>query len=148
MKEVKDLTNEELESIYASIPLYMDWFKAVTEKVYDLAATGQSKRYKLVYGRSVRQWASVPKALEFFDKHDISEEDRYIKKMITPPQAEKLIPGHGDIRKLLADIRQTDYVVKPQGKLVLAPIEDKRAGVLSSNDAGEYFEGEGESEDI
>ena len=83
---------------------------------------------KLVMGREGnRAWANEEAADTFLAGQKISADERYTRKLISPTQAEKLLPENISIR---AKTRFKELVTRSAAKKVLALADDKRESVL------------------
>lgn len=126
-KPVNTLTDDELRQALEGKKLVMSWLDAVEKLVVERLNAGEGfDGFKLVAGRSVRQWsneADAEKALA-----DMLGDDAYTKKLLSPAQAEKSL-GKAKAKDI------ADYVVKAEGKPTLAPESDKRKAVnITVND--------------
>lgn len=102
--------------------LIESWLKAVEQTVFEKLNNGEKvDGFKLVKGRSVRKWGSEQEVIKTLTPE--LGDDLYIKKLLTAPQAEKLI-GKGKFNENYADL-----VIKPEGKPTLAPESDKRPAI-------------------
>lgn len=122
MPKVERLTDQQLKLALDSRKLIESWLSAVEQYATEQILDGkQLAGYKLVEGRSVRQWVDEQQAqlalAERFDESEI-----YKKSFISVAQAEKLLGKKG---VALLD----GLVTKPQGKPTLAPESDKRAPI-------------------
>jgi hypothetical protein len=140
IKQVRQLSIEELEGILMQKAFYVDWFNTVESAVFKAAQQGKTKKFKIVNGRSFRQWNSPVAAKAFFSQFEIPREDWEIRKMISPAQALKVSSANKkDLSKALEEV-----TTKPPGKLTLVPMDDKRQAV-TMGDYGDYFD---ETEDM
>lgn len=120
---VHALEGEQLAWVLGRLKALQDWVKAVESRATSVIdAGGHIPGYKLVEGRSLRQWS---------DERDVEPvlqeqlgDDAFTFKLISPAQAEKAL---GKNHPLLAD-----WVVKPPGKPTLVPESDKRPAIRSS----------------
>lgn len=87
--------------------------------------------YKLVRGRSNREWVDEAAAGEFLSVH-LDPEEMYNVKLVSPAAAEKLLD-----RSLRKEDDFTSLFHKPDGKVTLAPASDKRPAI--SLDASSVF---------
>lgn len=118
--------------------LVVSWFDAIEKLVVERLETGDGfPGYKLVAGRSSRQWAS--KDIEFVAEQlealvPAEKQDSIFEiNLVSPAKAEKLVP------KALAKSEEfTQLIIKSDGKPTLAPVSDKRPAInLSINDFDE-----------
>lgn len=122
LPKAERLTDQQLKLALDSRKLIESWLSAVEQYATEQILDGkQLAGYKLVEGRSVRQWVDEQQAqlalAERFDESEI-----YKKSFISVAQAEKLL---GKKQAALLDA----LVTKPQGKPTLAPESDKRAPI-------------------
>lgn len=122
LPKAERLTDQQLKLALDSRKLIESWLSAVEQYATEQILDGkQLAGYKLVEGRSVRQWVDEQQAqlalAERFDESEI-----YKKSFISVAQAEKLL---GKKQAALLD----SLVTKPQGKPTLAPESDKRAPI-------------------
>lgn len=123
---VNKLTDEQLRLALDGKKLIVSWLDAVEQLVIERLQSGQSfDGYKLVAGRSLRQWADEAVAAKTLEAE--VGEDAYTKKLLSPAQAEKLL---GKKRKDLLE----PLIIKPEGKPTLAPESDKRPAINVSID--------------
>lgn len=92
IQNLKYIDDAELGAVGVLIPLIEGWCKEVMQRINQLALSGRHvDHFKVVYGRKGdRRWAAVEEAEEQLKKMRIKEKDMYTRKLITPPQAEKL----------------------------------------------------------
>ncbi len=119
---IEALGPDKLRAVMDNKKLIIGWLEAVENHVLDKLVSGEGfSGYKLVEGRSVRQWAdeeSAEKALI-----GLVDDKAYVpRKIISPAQAEKLL-GKKDAGKV------ADLIVKPSGKPTIAPESDKRPSI-------------------
>ena len=103
-------------------PLIESWLKAIEQTVFEKLNNGEKvDGFKLVAGRSIRKWGSEQEVIKTLTP-ELGEE-LYTKKLLTAPQAEKLI-GKSRFNENYADL-----IIKPDGKPTLAPESDKRPAI-------------------
>lgn len=126
------LSDEELAEVMGKADELSRWCSDIM--AYATAAAIEEGRhfagFKVVCGRSVRKF-SDPKAVEQAAK-EAGYSDIYTKTLITLTAFEKLM-GKETFKEVLGK-----YVIKPDGKLTLVPISDKRPEV-SVNPAENEF---------
>lgn len=113
------LTTLQLKKALENKALIVSWFDAVEQHAFNLLESGKSfPGYKLVAGRSVRQWADEASAEQTLV--DLLAEGAYERKLLSVAKAEKVLgkKGSGAI---------ADLIVKPQGRPVIVREDDKRA---------------------
>jgi len=76
--------------------------------------------YKLVHGRGTRTWKSGDATVKAVEKA-LGKKDAYVRKMVTPPAAEKLLNKKHPLLQ--------EHVIKLDGKLTIALESDKRQSV-------------------
>ena len=116
---VEALTDDKLRTVLENKKLIAGWMEAVEKHVTERITSGESfPGYKLVEGRSVRQWSDDQEAEAKLV--ELLENSAYVpRKIVSPAQAEKALG-----KKRVGEI--ADLVVKPSGKPTLAPESDKR----------------------
>ena len=123
---VNTLTDTQLRAALEAKKLVVSWLDAVEKFVTDKLNSGEPfEGYKLVAGRSLRQWGDEQEAAKTLAA-ELGEE-AFNKKLLSPAQAEKVL---GKKRKDLLE----PLIVKPQGKPTIAPESDKRPAVNISLD--------------
>ena len=120
-KDTRLLNDEELITIYHQLDRITGWVQAVESYVLSEAIAGKDwPGLKLVEGRSIRTWSNPEEATNLLLSKGFAQDEVINSK----------IKGIGDIEKLVGKKVFPDllgpYVVKPQGKPTLAPIDDKR----------------------
>lgn len=123
---VNTLSDAQLRAALDGKELVISWLDAVEQLITERLQSGESfDGYKLVVGRSLRQWGDETIAAKTLEAE--VGEDAYTKKLLSPAQAEKLLgKKHKDLLEPL--------IVKPAGKPTLAPESDKRPAVNVSVD--------------
>tara|TARA_R110002126_G_scaffold86957_1_gene209717 strand:+ start:41 stop:1156 length:1116 start_codon:yes stop_codon:yes gene_type:complete len=102
--------------------LIESWLKAVEMSVFERLNEGEPvEGFKLVAGRSVRKWGDEQATIKTMLPS--LGEDLYTKKLLTAPQAEKLIG------KAQFNAEYGHLVVRPEGRPTLAPSDDKRPAI-------------------
>lgn len=115
---VKPLTSQHLASVLRHRKLLVDFLSEVESHAVHLLMHGQPvPGFKMVEGRSYRQWDDEEFAIEFLKQRGVHPYAP--SKVLSPAEAEKKLPK--DDRKALAG-----YVIKPKGKPTLADEDDKR----------------------
>lgn len=121
MKPISRLTEEEMSRALDQRKLVLGWFDAIEEYVTERLESGKGfTGYKLVAGRSLRQWGNdeVAEAALF----EILGDDAFTRKLVSPAQAEKVLGKQK--AKMIESL-----IVKPEGKPTLAPMSDSRPAV-------------------
>lgn len=121
------LSADQKRLVLENKALIESWLKSVESSVMALLLDGgKFAGFKLVEGRSNRKWSDEEKAKEVLLTAK-TEDEIFTKKLITAPQAEKLL-GKKD-KSLIADL-----IIKPEGKPTLAPESDKRPSIGDVSD--------------
>lgn len=121
----QNMSDEQIAEILDIAPAFIDWFKDV--QAYALGQLVQGRHipgYKLVEGRSVRQITDENKALDILVEAGFKKDDLLSKPELLGISALEKIVGKKNLAELLKD-----YIVKPTGKLTLAPENDRRPAV-------------------
>lgn len=124
-KKLDQLTPAEIAQILDAEKDIKDWLKGVAEyaqRSFNNGVDVTDGRYKLVAGRSSRNWTSEEAAIEKLHELGLEDDDLYTRKFATPAQVEKMVGK--DQRKELADL-----IVKQKGSPTLAPADDKRPAI-------------------
>ena len=113
------LSVDEIAKLLPKMGLLKQWAGDIEEYATSVLSSGGTlPGYKLVEGRSVRQWsdedAAEEKLVSIFGM-----DSAYSKKLISPTQAEKML-GRAKAGEI------ADLVIKPRGKPTLAPDSDPR----------------------
>ena len=116
------LSKEQKRLVIENRPLIESWLKSVEHSVTALLLDGgKFAGFKLVEGRSNRKWSNEEEAQKVLLSVK-SDDEIFTKKLISAPQAEKLL-GKKD-KDLISDL-----IIKPEGKPTLAPESDKRPAI-------------------
>ena len=115
------MSPEELSDCLTKLPVIKDWVSALEEHALAKALDGESiPGWKVVAGRSIRKISDPEEAKHILDRAGFGPEE-YLKQELK---------GISDLEKLMGKKSFTTllgpYVVKPQGKPALAPIDDPR----------------------
>lgn len=115
--------NRMLGALMDGIDLIETWCKAIRAKAEAALFQGEEvPGYKLVQGRmGPRQWADESAAEAIMKSMRLKQDEMYSMKLISPPQAEKLLK---DTPKRWN--RLTDQIIQEEGGPSVAPISDKR----------------------
>lgn len=140
--EANLISDEDIAAILSAADLYKNWINAVEDYAFKQALEGkQWPGYKLVEGRSVRQYVDQDQVASKLVSNGIPEAIIYEKKLLGITAMEKAITKK-TFESLLSDL-----VVKPSGKPTLVPETDKRP-VWSSNTAADDFAAISDFEDL
>ena len=113
------LTNEQIGDILPMISALKSWCSDIEKKA--LSELGQGHKvsdWKLVAGRSSRSWKDTDAAEAALRGSKLKVAQIFTKKLVTPPQAEKLLGKKHPI--IISQVH------KSAGKPTLAPGSDKR----------------------
>jgi len=111
------MSDGQIRLVLENADLIKAWLGAVETHVYErLLEGGEFKGYKLVEGRSNRQWADETEATSLLV--ETVGDAAFEKKLLSPAKAEKLL---GKKKTILESM-----IFKPAGKPALAPEQDKR----------------------
>ena len=113
------LTDEQLAGALKNKPLIEAWLKSVQDIVKDRLDAGTPfPGFKLVEGRSNRQWGDENEALAYL-LETIGPDKTYERKMVSPAAAERLV-GKKNKDTL------SGFITKPTGAPTVAPDDDPR----------------------
>lgn len=121
-KEGPLLSDDEISAILGRAPQFKTWLNAIEE--YALSEAVNNSRtwpgFKLVEGRSVRAYVDQDKVVEALKKAGFEDAIIYERSLLGITAMEKAITK-AKFNEVLGDL-----VVKPQCKLTLAPLSDRR----------------------
>ncbi|MBR5199800.1 MAG: DUF2800 domain-containing protein [Bacteroidales bacterium] len=124
---VQNLSVEQLSNILEIAPLFIDWFKDVQSFALGQLMQGvKIPGYKLVEGRSNRIITDEDKVKEILLGVGLTEDDIMKPREMYGISKLESIVG----KKLFAELCK-EYLVKPAGKLTLAPDGDRRPEVTT-----------------
>lgn len=132
---VQNMSDERIAEVLDIAPAFIDWFKDV--QAYALGQLMQGRHipgYKLVEGRSIRQITDENKALDILVNAGFKRDELLSKPELLGISTLEKIVGKKNLAELLKD-----YIVKPTGKLTLAPESDRRPAVNTLELAQEEF---------
>lgn len=120
-KPLELLSDEEIGLILTKAQDLKAWVADLEEYVFVALLEGKEiPGWKVVEGRSTRQFTSIDDAFNVLKHNGIDEAMLYERKPITLTNVEKLL-GKAKFNELLKD-----YVTKSEGKPTLVPESDKR----------------------
>ena len=120
------LDDAELSKVLNAKAQIVAWLSAVEDHVVSRLNSGDSfPGFKLVAGRSLRQWSDEELAQDVLTL--ALGEEAFTKKLLSPSQAEKALG-----KKSAKNIQ--DLIVKPDGKPTLVPESDPRESINISVD--------------
>lgn len=129
---------QQLAYILDRIGLIKSWMDEVKAAAHAALAEGREvPGYKLVEGRAgSREWTDESKAEKLLKAWKVPADFRYVKSLISPTQAEKLLK----LKTLTAEqwAELCGYVSREPGKPTVVPASDKRPAI-SGRPAAEDF---------
>lgn len=132
LPSVNRLSDAELNLALSSATLIKSWLNAIEEHVRERLESGNGfTGYKLVEGRSSRDWGSEEEAvIALSDAH--TEEELFERSFISVAKFEKLV-GKKNIKGF------ENLIVKKSGKPTVVPESDPRKSLsVSANDFSEF----------
>ena len=121
LKPVSRLTEEEMARALDQRKMILGWFDSIEQYATERLESGHGfTGYKLVAGRSLRQWGNEEIAETAL--FEVLGDDAFTRKLVSPAQAEKALGKQK--AKLIENL-----IVKPEGKPTLAPASDSRPAV-------------------
>jgi hypothetical protein len=132
IRDPNEMGNDELGECASLVPTMQSWCKDIMALVEKKVVKGEKivgedgLPFKMVEGRSNRCWIDEAKAERALRNYKYKVSEIFTRKLITAPQAEKLVGKDHAIMK--------NHVHKPQGKPVLVPGSDKREPFKISTD--------------
>jgi hypothetical protein len=157
-REANEMTDEELAKAAVLVGVLDAHIKAVRGEVMTRLRSSEDGTwqgaFKLVRGKANRKWEDPDAAIKRLENFGFGPSSLYEKKLLTPAKVEKLRPDHfkdlgirpKDIKAVVAEV-----AIKPEGKVVVAPISDPRDPVAPSAAAASDFavdyEGDGNGDD-
>ena len=122
---------EDIAIKFSALNTIKSWITAVETRVNFLLQQGQKvPGYKLVMGRQGnRAWRNVEEAENALKTFKLKEDERYIKKLISPTQALKCLK---DSPKRIAKLE--GLIIRPEGKPTVVPESDKRPAINIADD--------------
>lgn len=131
------LTHEQLSKVLSVKKHLVKYLNECEAFVHELLTKGGSfPGYKLVAGRSNRQWVNEEDADKFL-RGMFKPGDMYTQKLISPTQAEAMMKTKP--RRKTSWERFEQLVTKPTGGPTLAPEDDKRPALQMKVDVNEEF---------
>lgn len=115
------LGDGELAKALGAKKLIASWLDAVERHAFEKLERGEAfPGFKLVEGRSLRQWGDAAKAEQTLV--ELLADDAYERNLLSVAKAEKALG-----KKRAGDI--ADLIVKPRGKPTIVPESDKRPAI-------------------
>lgn len=114
---------EELQRQLLKLKSWDKWREEAEGRIqHELENGTPMTQWKLVAKRAIRQWIDETAAVHYFNSRKIPMASYMISKLISPAQAEKLIPK-AEVAKLASPVSSGNTI---------APMDDKRPAVLSA----------------
>lgn len=115
------LSPKEIGERMADLALIESWARAVRDTATDLLNRGTLvPGWKLVAGRSQRRWDDEDVVEKALARAKLKADQRFVKKLISPAQAEKLLGKDHPVLK---------HVSRADGAPTIAPETDKRPAI-------------------
>ena len=122
---VQSLNPAQLANILDVAPLFVDWYKDVQAFALGQLIAGEKiPGYKLVEGRSNRIITDEEKVKEILLGVGFTEDE-----IMKPRTTQGISTLEGIVGKKLFGELCGDYIIKPTGKLTMAPVSDRRPEV-------------------
>jgi CRISPR/Cas system-associated exonuclease Cas4 (RecB family) len=125
-----ELTLKQQDSLFPSELAYVlkhktqitNWLNGIDQHARALLERGEAvPGFKLVQGRSVRKWKNEEEATQALRDAKLKVKDIFPQKLITPPQAEKLLGKKHPVIET--------HTLKVSGSPTLAPLSDRRQAI-------------------
>ena len=128
------LTTQQMARILPYRKLVESFFEQLQNELFNRMNNGEVvDNYKIVEGRSSRDFKNIEKAVEELEFLGLDKADMYTVNFLSPAQAEDKLRELGYKRKNLPDLLNS-FVVTTKGKPTIAPITDKRMALNSTID--------------
>lgn len=114
----------DLISLWEKRAFIEAYFSKLEDELKSLAVANKVPGYKVVAGRSNRQWTDYDKAASFLESH-LGFDNSFSHKLLSPAQAEKKLPKEAKAKML-------ELVTKAPGKPTLVSESDARAPLAVS----------------
>lgn len=116
------MSPEQISSILEIGPAFVDWFNDVKRHAVDQLRAGvKIPGFKLVEGRSNRVITDPERVREILIENGFDEED-----LMEPPKMKGISKLEALVGKKLFGTLCEDYIIKPEGPLTLASVDDRR----------------------
>lgn len=128
----------QLARIMKNIPAVEIWISAMKERAEaELSAGHVVPGFKLVQGRAGnRAWKDAAAVLPFLKSLGLTAEQLFIKKLVSPAQADKLLKKSKMTDEQAAAYKQ--MIIRPEGAPVIVEDSDPRPAVKSQLTADDY----------
>ena len=129
------LTREQRQRIISGRKVLEKFLEAVEDQeMTELLAGAAPINFKLVEGKSNRQWSDEEAAQKLLRNHLTAEQTNPPSTLISPAQAEKLLKGINLSSKF--ENKFATLITKPPGKPSLVPVSDKRPALMMNPSDG------------
>lgn len=126
-----DAMKEHLEEWLPQADMLIELGNFIKDLAHDQMDKGMAiKGWKLVAKRPSRKWVDEEKTVRYLQKIGLPAADRFVKKLVSPAQAESALKA----ARLPADLPAA-LVKKESSGTTLAPESDKRPAVTLASDA-------------
>lgn len=151
-KTINALSIEELAELLDRAPLIEGVLADVRARAFELIDSGNAvPGYKIVEGQGKRVWADEDAADTFLTNQKIKVDERYTKKLITLPQAEKLLKEQEKLDNPRTLARFKELTEWKPGKDTLVPESDPRPAIVKQENVDKEVDElflDGEFDDI
>jgi DNA topoisomerase VI subunit B len=131
----ESLTREQRQRIISGRKVLEKFLEAVEDQeMTELLAGAEPINFKLVEGKSNRQWSDEDAAQKLLRNHLTAEQTNPPSTLISPAQAEKLLKGINLSSKF--ENKFATLITKPPGKPSLVPVSDKRPALMMNPSDG------------
>lgn len=131
--EIDQLTLRQKAQIYQAKKLVDSFFREIHLDLEDRLNRGETvDGFKLVPGRSTREFRDEHQTVEHFDFLGVDAKDLYETKLLSPAKSEDLLRKVGYSRKVIPILLES-VVKKTQGRPTMAVATDKRQALQSAD---------------
>lgn len=134
-RDPNNMDDDQLRQLMEAAPLVNQLLEGVKKEIERRLHSGKPvKGFKLVQGKGSREWALPEEEMaKKFAGMNIPKTAIYVKKMISPAQAEKLVWDKNGEPCSLSDTQkkrmETEYIKKIPGAPVVVPESDSRPAI-------------------
>ncbi len=125
------ITRAQRQRILAVKPLVIAWLEAIeNQEVAELLNGAPPDKFKLVEGKTNRQWVDEAKVKILLETHLKPEQvtPPVTPSVVSPAQAEKLLKGIKTSQEFNASL--SALITKPEGRPTLVPVGDNRPALM------------------
>ena len=128
------LSPKDLNFLLHRTKEFTQWVNHIMGAAQEFMENGGSlPDFKLVKGRGSRGWTDIEAAEKFLIGQKLKEKERHTYKLLTPPQAEKVLKEN--LKRTITKNNFDKLVVKSEGKTTWALRTDKRDEVVINKTA-------------